>query len=77
MARRPVFPGVPNVAARLQFPISRVDALPDGSLVMSNFGAAQLFRIDATKLTATLLIDGQRLGANAKRVRGRPPPTAR
>lgn len=60
-APRPVFEGVPNVAAGLDFPIY-ADQLPDGTLLVSNFGTAQLFRIDQETMSAHLLIDGRKLG---------------
>ena len=58
---RPVLEGVPNISADLEFPIY-VDVLPDETLVVSNFGNAQLYRIDAETLTARLLVDGRKLG---------------
>ena len=60
-ARRPVFEGIPNIAAGLDFPIY-VDVLPDGTLLVSNFGNARLYRIDQETLTARLLVDGRGLG---------------
>ena len=60
-APRPVFEGVPNIAAGLDFPIY-VDVLPDESLVVSNFGNARLYRIDQETRSARLLVDGRRLG---------------
>jgi hypothetical protein len=56
-----VFEGVPNIAADLDFPIY-VDVLPDGTLVVSNFGNARLYRIDPEALSARLLVDGRKLG---------------
>ena len=61
VAPRPVFEGVPNVTAELEFPIY-VDVLPDGALVVANFGNARLYRIDAEAMRAELLVDGKRLG---------------
>jgi len=60
-ASRPVFEGVPNIAVDLEYPIY-VDVLPDETLVVSNFGNAQLYRIDPETLSARLLIDGRKLG---------------
>lgn len=60
-APRQVFAGVPNVVAGLDFPIY-ADLLPDGALVVSNFGNAQLFRIDEETMRARLLVDGRKLG---------------
>jgi hypothetical protein len=61
VAGRPVIDGVPNVTAELEFPMY-VDALRDGSLIVSNFGNARLYRIDVERLTAELLVDGRALG---------------
>jgi hypothetical protein len=60
-AKRPVFSGTPNVEVDLNFPIY-VDTFPDGSLVVSNFGDSRLYRIDPASMTATLFVDGSRLG---------------
>ena len=60
-AGRPVLPGVPNVAAALNFPMF-VDSLPDGSVVVSNLGNARLYRIDVDRMEARLLVDGGALG---------------
>ena len=60
-APQPVFDGVPNIAADLGFPIY-ADVLPDGTLLVSNFGNAQLYRIDQEALSARLLVDGRKLG---------------
>jgi hypothetical protein len=61
VAPRPVFEGVRNIAADLNFPIY-VDMLPDEALLVSNFGNARLFRIDPDTLSARLLVDGRKLG---------------
>jgi hypothetical protein len=61
VAPEPVLADVPNIAAELEFPMY-VDELPDGSLVVSNFGNALLFRIDTEKMRAELLVDGHELG---------------
>jgi len=56
-----VFDGVPNIAAPLNFPMY-VDVLPDGSPIVSNFGTAQLFRIDLHRMRAEVLVDGEAIG---------------
>jgi hypothetical protein len=56
-----IFPGVPNIEVPLSFPMY-VDLLPDGSPVVSNFGSAQLFRLDMHEMRAELLVDGHALG---------------
>lgn len=61
VAPQPVFEGVPNILAELEFPIF-VDVLPDGTLVVSNFGNAHLYRVDTETMSAQLLLDGHELG---------------
>jgi hypothetical protein len=60
-APRPVFDGVPNIAAGLEFPIY-ADLLLDRTLVVSNFGNARLFRIDPEAMSVHLLVDGREVG---------------
>jgi hypothetical protein len=60
-AARTVFEGVPNIKAELEFPIY-VDTMPDGTLVVSNFGNNQLYRVDPAKMVAKLFVDGAALG---------------
>lgn len=40
-----VFDGVPNIRAESRYPMY-IDSMPDGTLVVSNFGNARLYRID-------------------------------
>jgi hypothetical protein len=61
VAARPVFREVPNIVAELSYP-SYVDALPDGTLLVSNFGNGRLYRIDVSRMTAQLFVDGPKLG---------------
>jgi hypothetical protein len=61
VAPRPVLEGVPNVAAELEFPMY-ADALPDGSVLVSSFGNARLYRIDPASMRAHVLVDGRALG---------------
>jgi DNA-binding beta-propeller fold protein YncE len=61
VAAEPVFRGVRNIRAPLEFPMF-VDVLPDGDLVVSNFKTAELYRIDPVAMTARLLVDGHGLG---------------
>lgn len=61
VAAEPVFPAVPNISAALAFPMY-VDTLPDGTLLVSNFGNARLYRIDVAHMAATLLVEGHGLG---------------
>jgi hypothetical protein len=60
-APEPVVEGVPNITAGLEFPMY-ADLLPDGALVVSNFGNARLYRIDPATQSARLLVDGHELG---------------
>lgn len=60
-APRPVFEGVPNIPAELEYPMY-VDLLPDDTFVVSNFENAQLVRVDPATMSARVLIDGRRLG---------------
>lgn len=61
VAKDPVFDGIPNIRAPLNFPIY-VDRFVDGSLVVSNFGDSRLFRIYPDSMKAELLVDGTTLG---------------
>jgi len=61
VARAPVFPDVPNITADLEFPMF-IDNLADGSLLVSNFECARLYRIDVERMRADLLVDGHVLG---------------
>jgi len=61
VAPRPVLEGVPNAVAELEFPMY-ADTLPDGTVLVSNFGNARLYRIDPESLRARLLVDGRTLG---------------
>ena len=61
VARGVVVPGVPNIPADLSFPMY-VDRLPDGDLVISNFGSGQIFRVDPEERRAVLWVDGRSLG---------------
>lgn len=61
VAAEPVFPNVPNIAARLEFPMY-VDSLPDDTLVVSNFQTAELYAVDVAAMTARLLVDGHAIG---------------
>lgn len=61
IAAAPVLGGVPNVEAPLEFPMF-ADALADGTLLVSCFESAQLYRVDPERRVASLLVDGHALG---------------
>ena len=61
VAAHQVFEGTPNIVAKLDYPMY-IDKLPDGTLVVSNFGDARLYRIDVEKKKAELFVDGSRIG---------------
>ena len=60
VAAHEVFKGTPNIVAELNFPMY-IDNLPDGTLIVSNFGDAKLYRIDIEKEKAELFVDGSKL----------------
>jgi hypothetical protein len=61
VAAHQVFKGTPNIAAKLNYPMY-IDTLPDGTLIVSNFGDACLYRIDVRRKKAELFVDGSKLG---------------
>lgn len=61
VAGNPIFAGIPNIRAPLNFPIF-VDRFADGSLIVSNFGDNCLFRIYPDEMKAELLVDCAALG---------------
>jgi hypothetical protein len=61
VSARQVFEKTPNIDAQIQFPIY-IDALPDGTLVSSNFKDSHFYQIDPIRKTARLFIDGPSLG---------------
>lgn len=61
LSATPIFSGVPNIEADIRSPMY-VDSLPDGTLVVSNFGNAQLYRVDVIAMKADLLINGSDIG---------------
>jgi len=60
-AEKPMFPGVPNIRANLKYPMY-VDSMPDGTLVVSNFGDGRLYRIDVAEMRASVFVEGAGLG---------------
>jgi hypothetical protein len=56
-----VYEGTPNIAAKLNYPMY-IDNMADGTLLVSNFGDARLYRIDVGRKKAELFIDGSRIG---------------
>jgi hypothetical protein len=53
--------GVPNIVAKLNYPMY-VDNLADGTLLVSNFGDAHLYRIDVERKKAELFVDSSNIG---------------
>jgi hypothetical protein len=56
-----VFEGTPNIVAKLNYPMY-IDSLPDGNLIVSNFGDACLYRLDVGRKKAELFVDGAKIG---------------
>ena len=56
-----VFDGVPNIEVELSYPIY-IDSMPDGMLVVSNFGDGRLYIVDVAKMHAEIFVDGPSLG---------------
>jgi hypothetical protein len=61
VAPHPVFKGTPNIIAELNYPMY-IDNLADGTLLVSNFVDARLYRIDPERKKAELFVDGPRIG---------------
>ena len=61
VAAHQVFEGIPNIVAKLNYPMY-VDSLADGTLLVSNFGDAKIYRIDIEKKKAEVFVDGSELG---------------
>jgi hypothetical protein len=61
VAAHRVFEGTPNIAARLNYPMY-VDSLADGTLIVSNFGDARLYRVDVSRKKAELFVNGPSIG---------------
>jgi len=61
VAAHQVFEGTPNIVAELNFPMY-IDNLADGTLLVSNFGDARLYRIDVGRKKAELFVEGSKIG---------------
>ena len=61
VAARQILKGTPNIVAKLNYPMY-IDNLADGTLIVSNFGDARLYRIDAERKKAELLVEGSGIG---------------
>ena len=61
LASHPFSADIPHITADLAFPMF-VDTLRDGTLVVSNFGSARLYRVDPAAMSAEVLVDGHSLG---------------
>jgi len=56
-----ILKGIPNIPTGLNYPMY-IDNLDDGSLIVSNFGDARLYRVKVDKKKAELLVEGTRIG---------------
>jgi hypothetical protein len=61
VAAHRVFKDTPNIVARLNYPMY-IDSLADGTLIVSNFGDAHLYRVDVERRQAELFVDGSSIG---------------
>jgi len=61
VAAHQVFQGIPNIIAKLNYPMY-VDSLMDEDLLVSNFGDARIYRIDVKKMKAELFVEGSKIG---------------
>jgi sugar lactone lactonase YvrE len=61
VAAHQVFQGIPNIVAKLNYPMY-IDNLIDKDLLVSNFGDARIYRIDARKMKAELFVEGSKIG---------------
>jgi hypothetical protein len=61
LAADQIFKGVANIQVRLNWPMY-IDSLADGCLIVSNFGDANLYRVDVKRREAELFVEGKRIG---------------
>jgi hypothetical protein len=61
VASHRIFEDTPNIVADLNYPMY-IDSLADGTLIVSNFGNARLYRIDVRRVKAELFVDGLKIG---------------
>jgi hypothetical protein len=61
VAAHQVFEGTPNIVARLNYPMY-IDNLADGTLIVSNFGDARLYRVDVERKEVGLFVNGSSIG---------------
>jgi hypothetical protein len=61
VAAHRIFRGTPNIVAELNYPMY-VDSLADGTLLISNFGDAHIYRVDIERKKADLFVDGSGIG---------------
>ncbi len=61
MAAQPVFDDIPNITAEIKNPFY-IDLLPDGTLIVSNFGNKRIYAVDAGNMEARLFLDGSAFG---------------
>ncbi|MGZ4289450.1 MAG: hypothetical protein ACXVRQ_01665 [Gaiellaceae bacterium] len=58
---QPFKDGAPHIVVDLSFPIY-ADVLPDGTVLVANFGDARLWQLDPIRLRTALFVDGRGLG---------------
>jgi hypothetical protein len=61
VAAHKVFEGTPNIVTELNYPMY-IDNLTDGTLLVSNFADAHIYRIDVERMKAELFVDGSKIG---------------
>ena len=61
VAAHQVFQGMPNIVAKLNYPMY-IDNLSDKDLLVSNFGDARIYRIDVRRMKAELFVEGSKIG---------------
>jgi hypothetical protein len=57
----PFYDGAPHLSVDLSYPIY-ADVLPDGAVLVANFGDARLWQLEPSTSRAALLVDGNALG---------------
>jgi hypothetical protein len=61
VAAHQILDRTPNIFAKLNYPMY-IDNFADGTLLVSNFGDARLYRVDVERKKAELFVDGSSIG---------------